>query len=186
MWPGRETAGRPPSRFGNVLRVERDPRLFFHGILLCVGACGAFGYLAIGSDFDGVLGATTASIPVGFASGIFDNIPVMFAVLELSLGQWQLITLAAGVGGSMLAVGSATGVAVLGQAQGIDTFFGHLRWSWAMVLGYGASVWSHLLMDSSYSWASAGSPGDRAAGAVWRTSARFACGLSEPGPGACP
>ena len=146
MWPGWEATGRSSSRSANVSRVEWDPRLFFHGILLRIGA---FGYLAIGSDFDVVLGATTASIVVGFASAIFHSIPVMFAVLESSLSHWQLITLAAGVGGSMLAVGSATGLAVLGHAHGTDTFFGHLKWSWAMVLGYGASIWSHLLMDSS-------------------------------------
>lgn len=79
--------------------------------------------------------------------------PLMFAVLEMnpemSLGQWQLITLTAGVGGSMLAVGSAAGVAVMGQARGVYTFFSHLKWSWAIVVGYGASVWTHILVNGS-------------------------------------
>jgi Na+/H+ antiporter NhaD/arsenite permease-like protein len=76
----------------------------------------------------------------------------MFAVLEMnpemSLGQWLLITLTAGVGGSMLAVGSAAGVAVMGQARGIYTFFAHLKWSWAIVIGFAASVWCHLIIKS--------------------------------------
>ena len=141
--------------YRNLQRAEWDTLLFFYGIMLCVAGLGAFGYMAIGSDLMyGVLGATTANILVGFASAIFDNIPVMFAVLEMNptmdLGQWLLITLTAGVGGSMLAVGSAAGVAVMGQARGIYTFFSHLRWSWAIVIGYAASIATHFLVNASY------------------------------------
>jgi Na+/H+ antiporter NhaD/arsenite permease-like protein len=77
----------------------------------------------------------------------------MFAVLEMnpdmSLGQWLLVTLTAGVGGSMLSIGSAAGVAVMGTARGKYTFFGHLRWSWAILLGYGASIGTHFLVNGS-------------------------------------
>jgi Na+/H+ antiporter NhaD/arsenite permease-like protein len=140
--------------YRNLQRVEWDTLLFFYGIMLCVAGLGGFGYLALGSDMIyGNLGPTAANVLVGFASAIFDNIPVMFAVLEMNpdmaLGQWLLITLTAGVGGSMLAIGSAAGVAVMGQARGVYTFFGHLRWSWAIVLGFGASIWCHLLVNAS-------------------------------------
>jgi Na+/H+ antiporter NhaD/arsenite permease-like protein len=140
--------------YRNLQRAEWDTLLFFYGIMLCVAGLGAFGYLAAGSNFlYGSLGPTTSNILVGFASAIFDNIPVMFAVLEMSpemsLAQWQLITLTAGVGGSMLAVGSAAGVAVMGQARGIYTFFNHLKWSWAIVIGYAASVFTHLLINGA-------------------------------------
>lgn len=140
--------------YRNLQRVEWDTLLFFYGIILCVAGLGAFGYLAAGSDYlYGVLGATTANILVGFASAIFDNIPVMFAVLEMNpemdLGQWLLITLTAGVGGSMLAIGSAAGVAVMGQARGIYTFFGHLKWAWTIVIGYAAAVWCHIALNGS-------------------------------------
>lgn len=153
----RETIASGDSQYDiyrNLQRAEWDTLLFFYGIMLCVAGLGAFGYMAVGSDFMyGVLGATTANILVGFASAIFDNIPVMFAVLEMNptmdLGQWLLITLTAGVGGSMLAVGSAAGVAVMGQARGIYTFFSHLRWSWAIVIGYAASVATHFLINGS-------------------------------------
>jgi Na+/H+ antiporter NhaD/arsenite permease-like protein len=88
--------------YRNLQRVEWDTLLFFYGIMMCVAGLGGFGYLAIGSDLVyGNLGPTTANILVGFASAIFDNIPIMFAVLEMnpdmSLGQWLLVTLTAGV-----------------------------------------------------------------------------------------
>lgn len=49
----------------------------------------------------------------------------------------------------MLAIGSAAGVAVMGQARGIYTFFGHLKWAWAIVIGYAASVWVHIAMNGA-------------------------------------
>ncbi|MBU2479306.1 MAG: sodium:proton antiporter NhaD, partial [Gammaproteobacteria bacterium] len=98
------------------------------------------------------LGATYANILVGVLSAVIDNIPVMFAVLamqpDMSHGQWLLVTLTAGVGGSMLSVGSAAGVAVMGQARGIYTFFAHLKWTWAIALGYAASIWVHFWLNA--------------------------------------
>jgi Na+/H+ antiporter NhaD/arsenite permease-like protein len=140
--------------YRNLQRAEWDSLMFFYGIIMCVGGLGAFGYLAIGSELlYGGLGPTTANILVGIASAIVDNIPVMFAVLEMhpdmSQGQWLLVTLTAGVGGSMLSIGSAAGVAVMGQARGIYTFFAHLKWAWAVVLGYAASIATHMWVNAS-------------------------------------
>ena len=143
---------QPYNIFHNLQRAEWDTLIFFYGIILCVGGLGAFGYLAVVSEFtyEG-LGPTTANILVGFASALIDNIPVMFAVLEMSpemdLFQWLLITLTAGAGGSMLSIGSAAGVAVMGQARGIYTFFAHLKWSWAIMIGYFASIGVHFLLN---------------------------------------
>ncbi len=139
--------------YNNLKRAEWDTLMFFYGVILCVGGLGAFGYLALGSEFMYTdLGPTTANIIVGFASAIVDNIPVMFAVLEMNPemnhGQWLLVTLTAGVGGSMLSIGSAAGVAVMGQARGVYTFFAHLKWSWAIVLGYVAAIWVHFLVNA--------------------------------------
>jgi len=140
--------------YRNLQRAEWDSLMFFYGIIMCVGGLGAFGYLAIGSELlYGGLGPTTANILVGVASAIVDNIPVMFAVLEMypemSHGQWLLVTLTAGVGGSMLSVGSAAGVAVMGQARGVYTFFAHLKWTWAIALGYAASIATHMWLNAS-------------------------------------
>jgi len=140
--------------FKSLERAEWDTLMFFYGIILCVGGLGTLGYLALASELLYVgLGPTSANIIVGFLSAIIDNIPVMFAVLamspEMDHGQWLLVTLTAGVGGSMLSVGSAAGVAVMGQARGVYTFFAHLKWSWAIMLGYAASIWVHFLVNAS-------------------------------------
>jgi len=148
-----EQGNQPYNIFHNLQRAEWDTLIFFYGIILCVGGLGAFGYLAVVSEFtyEG-LGPTTANILVGFASALIDNIPVMFAVLEMApemdLFQWLLITLTAGAGGSMLSIGSAAGVAVMGQARGVYTFFAHLKWSWAIALGYFASIGVHFLINA--------------------------------------
>ena len=98
-------------------------------------------------------GATTANIGVGLLSSIVDNIPVMFAVLtmnpDMSTGQWLLVTLTAGVGGSLLSIGSAAGVALMGQARGKYTFIGHLRWSPVIAVGYLASILAHLWINAA-------------------------------------
>ncbi|MCK5895975.1 MAG: sodium:proton antiporter NhaD [Cocleimonas sp.] len=137
--------------FSQLARAEWDTLMFFYGVILCVGGLGALGYLSMVSTLMyGDLGATNANILVGFLSAIIDNIPVMFAVLtmnpDMSHGQWLLVTLTAGVGGSLLSVGSAAGVALMGQARGIYTFFSHLKWTWAIGLGYAASIWVHMMI----------------------------------------
>jgi Na+/H+ antiporter NhaD/arsenite permease-like protein len=133
-------------------RVEWDTLMFFYGVILCVGGLGALGYLSVASNALYVqMGPTTANILVGLASAVLDNIPLMFAVLsmrpEMSDSQWLLITLTAGVGGSLLSIGSAAGVALMGQARGAYTFLSHLKWTWAVALGYAASIGVHLLLN---------------------------------------
>jgi Na+/H+ antiporter NhaD/arsenite permease-like protein len=151
--PGFKPAQRPFDIFISIKRAEWDTLLFFYGVILCVGALGAFGYLAVLSHASyESLGATWANVLVGIASAIVDNIPIMFAVLSIepamSDGQWLLVTLTAGVGGSLLSIGSAAGVALMGQARGIYTFFAHLKWTWAIALGYAASIWVHFLVNA--------------------------------------
>jgi len=68
----------------------------------------------------------------------------------LDHGQWLLITLTCGVGGSMLSVGSAAGVALMGVSKGHYTFFSHLRWTWAVALGYAAAIAVHLYWNAAY------------------------------------
>ena len=118
--------------FRRMANVEWDTLLFFYGVMMCVGALGLLGYLTVTSHLlYGLFGATGANVFIGVLSAIFDNIPLMFAVLtmqpEMSHGQWLLVTLTAGVGGSLLSIGSAAGVAVMGQARGTYTFSAHLR-----------------------------------------------------------
>jgi len=142
-------SGPPFDIFHQLQRAEWDTLMFFYGVILCVGGLGALGYLNLTSHlmYD-QLGASWANILVGFLSAIVDNIPVMFAVLsmmpDMDTNQWLLVTLTAGVGGSLLSIGSAAGVALMGQARGIYTFGSHLKWTWAIFLGYVASIATHF------------------------------------------
>jgi len=138
--------------FSKIGRAEWDTLLFFYGVILCVGGLGFIGYLGLASEQMYVeWGATQANILVGVVSALIDNIPVMFAVLtmepQMSQGQWLLVTLTAGVGGSLLSIGSAAGIALMGQARGQYTFFSHLRWSPVIALGYAASIISHMWLN---------------------------------------
>ena len=140
--------------FNPMARTEWDTLLFFYGVVLSVGGLGYLGYLSEASQFlYNDWNATGANITVGAISAIVDNIPVMFAVLsmepDMSHGQWLLVTLTAGVGGSMLSIGSAAGVALMGQARGYYTIMSHLRWTPVIVLGYAASIATHMWLNAS-------------------------------------
>jgi Na+/H+ antiporter NhaD/arsenite permease-like protein len=140
--------------FNKVARAEWDTLLFFYGVVLCVGGLGFIGYLAMASEIMYTQwGPTAANVSVGLISAIVDNIPVMFAVLtmepDMSRSQWLLVTLTAGVGGSLFSIGSAAGVALMGQARGKYTFLSHLKWTPAIALGYVASIAVHLLLNGS-------------------------------------
>jgi len=138
--------------FHRVRDAEWDTLLFFFGVVFAVGGLGYIGYLELASSamYDG-MGATTANILIGVLSAVVDNIPVMFAVLnmnpDMDIYQWMLVTLTAGVGGSMLSVGSAAGVALMGTSRGMYTFFSHLKWTPAVVVGYVASILTHYLIN---------------------------------------
>ena len=130
--------------FKSVSKIENDTLLFFFGILAAVGALHFAGFLAHAVKLYDTFDHTYVNIGVGFLSAIVDNVPVMSAVLKsnpnLELGQWMLVTLTAGVGGSMISFGSAAGVGVMGKLKGIYTFGSHMRFSWAIVIGYFVSI----------------------------------------------
>lgn len=141
--------------FERVAGAEWDTLFFFYGVIMAVGGLGFMGYLGMASEaMYGQLGATNANILVGVLSAIVDNIPVMFAVLtmnpDMSHGQWLLVTLTAGVGGSLLSVGSAAGVALMGQARGFYTFASHLKWTPVIALGYAASIYVHMWVNAAH------------------------------------
>jgi Na+/H+ antiporter NhaD/arsenite permease-like protein len=151
----RETEHAHYNVFDIIARAEWDTLLFFYGVLLCVGGLATMGFLELASTkLYGELGFTTANVLMGLLSAIVDNIPIMYAVLQMSPpmdhGQWLLITLTAGVGGSLLSVGSAAGVALMGVSKGQYTFFGHLKWTWAVALGYFASIYTHLWFNAAH------------------------------------
>ena len=132
--------------FHSMAKIENNTLLFFFGILAAVGALYFIGWLGLAVHVyqPSVLGPTIANICVGFLSAIVDNVPVMSAVLkagpEMGLDQWMLVTLTAGVGGSLISFGSAAGVGVMGKLHGIYTFGSHMKYAWTILVGYFASV----------------------------------------------
>ena len=135
-----------------MAQIEWDTLLFFYGILMAMAALSLIGHLhTLSTLLYGGFSTTVANIGIGIISAIVDNVPVMFAVLNMqppmSSGQWLLATLATGVGGSLLSIGSAAGVALMGQARGAYTFAGHLRWLPVITLGYFASMLTHLWLN---------------------------------------
>jgi Na+/H+ antiporter NhaD/arsenite permease-like protein len=139
--------------FKEIGRMEWDTLLFFFGIIFAIAGLNVAGYLALVSNFlYGDLGPTTANIAIGVLGAAFDNIPLMFAVLtmnpEMSSGQWMLVTLSTGVGGSLISIGTAAGVALMGLVRNHYTFMNHLKWAWAIALGYVASIATHLWINA--------------------------------------
>lgn len=127
-------------------KVEINTLLFFFGILSAVAALYFIGWLTLLSSVykPDILGPTLSNILVGFLSAIVDNVPVMSAVLKanpsMDTSQWLLITLTAGIGGSLISFGSAAGIGVMGKVKGIYTFNSHMKYAWTIILGYAASI----------------------------------------------
>lgn len=128
----------------NMQKVENDTLLFFFGILSAVGALHFLGFLHYIHNMYELVGPTAANIGVGFISAIVDNVPVMSAILKSSpsmgTDQWLLVTLTAGIGGSLISFGSAAGVGVMGKLHGIYTFGAHMKHSWTILVGYVISM----------------------------------------------
>jgi Na+/H+ antiporter NhaD/arsenite permease-like protein len=139
--------------FDKVGRLEWDTLFFFYGAMMGIGGLGYIGYLdAISHMLYGQLSPTLANILIGLSSAFVDNGTLMFAVLtmhpDITQGQWLLLTLTLGVGGSLLAIGSAPGIGLLGQAKGQYTFTSHMKWCPVILLGYFASIGVHFLINS--------------------------------------
>jgi len=135
--------------FAWISKIENDTLLFFFGILAAVGGLHFLGFLDYFTKLYDSLGATTVNIAVGFISAVIDNVPVMSAVLKAdpNMGtgiaiqeQWMLVTLTAGIGGSLISFGSAAGVGVMGKLHGIYTFSSHMKYAWTVFIGYIISV----------------------------------------------
>ena len=154
----REGDDQPFGVFKQIAQAEWDTLLFFYGVIMCVSGLSYIGYLELlsnaiyPSDPNQLVGFSIANSIMGILSALIDNIPVMFSVLQMHtkesmvLSQWLLITLTAGVGGSLLSIGSAPGVALMGQARGMYTFYSHLKWAPVIFIGYVASILVHLLI----------------------------------------
>ncbi|MBD3788784.1 MAG: sodium:proton antiporter NhaD [Campylobacterales bacterium] len=130
-----------------IAKIENDTLLFFFGILAAVGGLHFLGFLEYFTALYESFGATVVNIGVGFLSAIVDNVPVMSAVLKAdpnmgadAQAQWMLVTMTAGIGGSLISFGSAAGVGVMGKLHGIYTFGSHMKYAWTVLVGYFVSL----------------------------------------------
>ena len=133
--------------FSWIAKIENDTLLFFFGILAAVGGLHYLGFLDYFTKLYEDFGATAVNIGVGFLSSVVDNVPVMSAVLksnpnmgDATQAQWMLVTLTAGIGGSLISFGSAAGVGVMGKMHGIYTFNSHIKLAWTVLVGYIISI----------------------------------------------
>jgi Na+/H+ antiporter NhaD/arsenite permease-like protein len=146
----QSASGTQLNAFSWIAKIENDTLLFFFGILAAVGGLHFLGFLEYFTALYNQFGATTVNVGVGFLSAVVDNVPVMSAVLKSNpnMGaytqeQWMLVTLTAGVGGSLISFGSAAGVGVMGKLHGIYTFASHMKYAWTVLVGYliSVSIW---------------------------------------------
>ena len=132
------------SIFLAMSKIENNTLLFFFGILAAVGALHFIGFLEYAAKLYEIFNPTIVNIGIGFLSAIVDNVPVMSAVLKanptLDQAQWMLVTMTAGIGGSLISFGSAAGVGVMGKMAGIYTFASHIRLAWTVLVGYIVSL----------------------------------------------
>jgi len=144
-----------------LTKVDVPSVLFFLGILLAIGGLGAMGLLnQFAAWMDQVLPDKGAvALAIGAGSAIIDNVPLvaaaqgMYPMDEVAggiMGQdgyfWEFLAYTAGTGGSMLIIGSAAGVAVMGMGK-IDFFWYVKKISWLALLGYLAGAGTYMLVQ---------------------------------------
>jgi Na+/H+ antiporter NhaD/arsenite permease-like protein len=132
-------------------RVDWDTLLYCYGAALCVGGLATLGWAELAAArFYGDGAPAAASALIGLAGGAFDQLVAMLSMLEMSPAMgpqdWLFATLAAGLGGSLLPIGSVAGVAAMNRVRGEYTFATHARWAWAIALGYVAALAVYGLM----------------------------------------
>ncbi len=130
--------------YRRMAEVENDTLLFFFGLLAAVSGLSYLGYIAIAANIYNIMDPFWVNIIIGIVSAIIDNVPLMFAVLKanpvMDTTQWMLVTLTAGIGGSLISFGSAAGVGVMGKLRGIYTVGAHMKYAWTVALGYMISI----------------------------------------------
>lgn len=148
-----EAARRPYSASGALSRIDSSSILFFLGILLAVGALESMHVLtAFASWLDTTVGSQSVIVTlIGLLSAVIDNVPLVAASMGMySLTDfptdsfiWEYLAYCAGTGGSILIIGSAAGVAVMGMEK-IDFIWYLKRVSLIAMLGYFAGAFTYL------------------------------------------
>lgn len=151
-----EKEKRPYTAAGALTRIDVPSVLFFLGILLAVGALQSMGTLGKFSTFlESSIGDQRIIITlVGILSAIVDNVPLVAASMgmyDMNIYYqdhliWEYLAYCAGTGGSILIIGSAAGVAVMGMEK-IDFIWYLKRISLLAIMGYLAGAAVYLLIQ---------------------------------------
>ena len=144
---------------GALQRVDSQSILFFTGILLAISALESDGQLAVLArhlnDLIGNVDLITMSI--GLSSSIIDNVPLVaaaqgmytLATFPTDHQFWLFLAFCAGTGGSILIIGSAAGIAVMGiQRISFGWYVRHM--SFAALLGYVAGALAYLALAAAH------------------------------------
>ncbi len=166
-----------PTAVSTLEHIDTPTILFFLGILMavsCLKVAGILGSLAMGLDsMRGIeaggetVGFFLIDIIIGILSSIVDNVPLVAAVQGMypmspegfiaNHPFWEFLAYCAGTGGSLLIIGSAAGVAVMGMEK-IDFIWYLKKISWLALVGYlaGAVVFigMNLLLEPFEWWSS--------------------------------
>ena len=150
-------------RVSNLLsRIDMTTILFFLGILMAVSCLEEIGVLtSMGGALNTIFNKNHYLVTgiIGILSSIVDNVPLVAGCMGMypveALGDmavdgvfWQLLAYCAGVGGSILIIGSAAGVVVMGLEK--ITFGWYMkRISWIALLGYLAGILSYFIIRST-------------------------------------
>lgn len=140
-------------------RIDTPSVLFFLGVLLAVASLEVSGLLHNAAQWldTNIPNRNIVNISIGLLSSIVDNVPLVAATIEMyplsaypdlpkDAFFWQFLAYTAGTGGSILIIGSAGGVAMMGVA-GIDFFWYMRRIAWLSLCGYIAGCLVFLLQE---------------------------------------
>jgi Na+/H+ antiporter NhaD/arsenite permease-like protein len=138
-----------------LTKIDTSSILFFLGILLAIGGLESFGYLhALSDQLAHYLGNQNLIITIiGLASAVVDNVPLVAAIMgmyslvdfPMDHEMWEYLAFCAGTGGSILIIGSAAGVAVMGMEK-IEFGWYLKKIGFLALLGYFAGAGLYLLL----------------------------------------
>lgn len=140
-------------------KIDSPSILFFLGILLAISvlqSTGQLGLLAQTMDRN-IANPNLIVLTIGALSAVVDNVPLVAASMGMySLEQypadhyfWEFLAYATGTGGSMLIIGSAAGVAVMGIEK-IDFIWYLKRIGWLALIGYLSGAGIYLLQEEMF------------------------------------
>lgn len=150
-----EVERKPLTASAALSRIDTSSVLFFLGILLAVGALESMDILSsFATWLDQTVGSQSLIITlIGLLSAIIDNVPLVAAsmgmysleVYPMDSFIWEYLAYCAGTGGSILIIGSAAGVAVMGMEK-IDFIWYLKKISLIAMLGYFAGCGTYLVI----------------------------------------